>query len=85
MAFRTVGSLSDPWQKAFVVTPADSDFAGSVMARGLYVGGAGNVRVTTVAGDDVLFSGVAAGTVLPVSVKRVWSTNTTATAIIGGY
>lgn len=85
MAFQAIRSLSDPWQKAFVVTPADADFASSVMARALWVGGAGNVRVTTVQGDDVLFSGVAAGTVLPVSVKRVWSTNTTATLLIAGY
>jgi len=79
-----VRSLSDPFQAAFVVTPADSDFTGSRVARGLWVGGAGNVRVTMVNGDDVLISGVAAGTLLPFSVKRVWSTNTTATLIVAG-
>lgn len=82
---RPITELSDPGQHAFVVTPADSDFASNAQARALWVGGAGNVRVTTVGGEDVLFSGVPAGTVLPVSVKRVWATNTTATLIVALY
>ena len=48
----------------------------------LYVGGAGNLRVLTVGGDDVTFTGVQAGTFLPVHVLRVFSTNTTATGIV---
>jgi hypothetical protein len=48
----------------------------------LYIGGAGNVRVTTVAGDDVIFVGLNAGSFFPVQVLKVWSTSTTATDII---
>lgn len=66
---------------AISITKADSDLAHPV--RSLYIGGAGNIRVTTVNGHDVTFVGVLAGTILPVSVKRVWSTNTTATSIVG--
>lgn len=66
---------------AFAVTPADSDMA--TPARSLYIGGGGDLRVTTTGGDDVTFSGVPGGTILPVSVARVWSTNTTATSILG--
>ena len=66
---------------AVAITKADSDLAHPV--RSLYIGGAGNIRVTTVNGQDVTFTGVLAGTILPVSVKRVWSTNTTATGIVG--
>lgn len=66
---------------AFSVTPADSDLA--TPARSLYVGGGGNLRVTTTGGNDVTFSNLPGGVVLPVSVVRVWSTNTTATNIIG--
>ena len=66
---------------AFLITPADSDLARSALA--LYIGGAGNVRVTTLAGTDILFSGLTAGSYLNVQVKRVWSTNTTATLIAG--
>jgi hypothetical protein len=48
----------------------------------LYVGGAGNLRVTTVGGNDVVFAGVAAGSFIPVQVVKVWATNTTATNIL---
>ncbi len=66
---------------ATAITPADSDL--SVAQRALYIGGSGNVRVTTMNGNDVTFASVQAGTILPVMVKRVWSTSTTATNIIG--
>tara|TARA_Y100000310_G_scaffold339155_1_gene430953 strand:- start:202 stop:669 length:468 start_codon:yes stop_codon:yes gene_type:complete len=48
----------------------------------LYVGGAGNVRVLTAGSDDVTFTGVNAGTFLPIQVLRVYSTSTTATTIL---
>ena len=47
----------------------------------LYVGGAGNVAVTTIGGDDVIFNAVPIGTVLPVQVLKIKSTGTTATLI----
>lgn len=46
----------------------------------LYVGGAGNVVVTTLGGDILTFSGVTAGSILPVQVIKVASA-TTATLI----
>lgn len=46
----------------------------------LYVGGAGNVVVTTIGGDVLTFSGVTAGSILPVQVFKVASA-TTATLI----
>ena len=48
----------------------------------LYVGGAGNVRVLTSSGADLTFVGIAAGTFMPVQVKRVFRTDTTATDIV---
>jgi len=48
----------------------------------LYIGGSGNVRVLTAGGDDVVFTGVLAGTFIPVQVTRVFATNTTATNIV---
>jgi hypothetical protein len=48
----------------------------------LYIGGAGNLRVLTEGGDDVVFSGVLAGSYLPIQVLKVFSTNTTATNIV---
>lgn len=48
----------------------------------LYVGGAGNVKVLTAGGSEVTFTGVQAGTFMPVQVKRVFATGTTATSIV---
>mgnify|MGYP000367202920 CR=1 FL=1 len=48
----------------------------------LFIGGAGNLRVLTAGGDDVTFTGVLAGSFLPVQVTRVYSTGTTATNIV---
>lgn len=51
----------------------------------IYVGGAGNVKVTTAQGDEVTFVGLQAGAVIPVQVIRVWSTGTTATSLLRIY
>ncbi len=67
---------------AAAVSPHDTNDLPS-QTRGLYIGGAGNVVV--ILADDtasVTFTGVLAGSVLPIRVKRVLSTNTTATAIV---
>jgi hypothetical protein len=47
--------------------------------RSIYVGGAGNITLVTLAGSVVLFSNVPAGFVLRVSGQRVNLTGTTAT------
>ena len=48
----------------------------------LYIGGAGNVKLTTSSGSDLTFNSLNAGTFVPVQTIRVWSTGTTATNII---
>lgn len=63
------------------ITPADSDLA--VPVEALWVGGAGNIKITTLDGSVATLSGVVAGSLLPIAVKRVWSTDTTATLIVG--
>tara|TARA_R110000822_G_scaffold113806_1_gene245089 strand:- start:704 stop:964 length:261 start_codon:yes stop_codon:yes gene_type:complete len=47
----------------------------------LYVGVAGDLKVTTGGGDDVVFVAVQAG-FFPVNVVKVWVTGTTATNVI---
>lgn len=64
---------------AAAVTPSDSADLAQVSV--IFVGGAGNVKVTTAQGTEVTFSGLSAGAVLPVQVRRVWSTGTTATLL----
>lgn len=51
----------------------------------VYVGSTGNVRVLTAQGDDVTFTNVPGGAVLPVQVIRVYATNTTAINLVGVY
>ena len=70
---------------AAAVTPNDSTDLAVSPARSLFIGGAGNLVVDTAAGDTVTFTGVTAGSILPVSVKRVRATNTTATSIVALY
>ena len=60
------------------VSSADSTF-GSV-ARALLIGGAGNLAVTTLMGHKVTLLNVPAG-VLPLCVKTVHTSGTTATSI----
>lgn len=72
--------LSSPCERLAAVTPHDTDELGYV-TRALFVGGAGTVKVTTVKGDTVTLTGVAAGSILPIRAKLVFSTGTTATYI----
>ena len=74
---------ADPAQDAAVVTASDTTHLGNV--RGLFVGGAGNVALVTAAGSTVVFTGVAAGSILPVRCTQVNSTSTTATNIVALY
>ena len=72
--------LDSPASSAAAVEPSATALANT--ARALYVGGAGNVNVTTVDGNTVAFNSVPAGTFLPVRVTHVLSTSTTATDIV---
>ena len=67
--------------RAYAITPTNSDLAAPV--RAIYVGGAGNVQITDPDGNVTIFYNVPAGTILPVMIVRVSSTNTTATNIVG--
>lgn len=78
----TSRGVTAPATRSVAVTPSDvADLAN--VSRALWVGGAGNVAVMLL--DDTVattFVGVAAGTMMPLRVKRVMSTNTTATNIV---
>jgi hypothetical protein len=75
--------INGPASKAVPITPSDgADIA--VATRGIYVGGGGDLRVDMQGGGPPLtFVGVAAGTILPIRVSRVYNTGTTATNLIG--
>ena len=51
----------------------------------LYVGNSGDVEVLMESGSTVVFTGVPTGTFLPILVKQVIATNTTATNMLALY
>ena len=74
-----------PANKAYSVTGDDDNDLTNGACRAIYVGGAGNINCDLVGGTTVVFSGLLAGVVYPLSVKRVRSTSTTATNIVALY
>ena len=62
-----------------------SDTVGFALCRGVYVGGAGNIAAVMGDGTELTFSGAVAGSVLPIRVKQVKSTGTTASNLIALY
>lgn len=74
--------LTSPADDAFAITP-DNDEDLIQAARAVYVGTAGNLRVTTVRGSTITFANLPAGGILPVRVRRVLATDTTAAGLVG--
>lgn len=74
----------NPAEYAVAVTTSDSvNFAN--IARGLYIGStSGGSGLSVLMPDDttVVFSGVVAGSIIPVRAKRVNATGTTASSIV---
>jgi hypothetical protein len=50
---------------------------------GLYVGGAGTIKVTTSEGDIVTFTSPTVGQIIPIQTALVWATGTSATNLVG--
>lgn len=73
------------WDKAVAITPSDTVdiLPNSAPIRALYVGGAGNVTGVLLDGTAILFTAPPVGAVIPVQLKRVNATGTTATALVG--
>ncbi len=74
--------LTTPAQAAVAIVPSDVQPLAHV-TRGIYVGGAGNLRVVMLSGETVTLVGVVAGTIYPIRVAQVRSTGTTATGLLG--
>jgi hypothetical protein len=77
MSFRTAAQTA-PAQVWKAVTPDDvNDLPAG--CRGIYVNVTGNISLTDQSGNTLPFSNVAANTVLPLAVRRINATGTTAT------
>jgi hypothetical protein len=70
-----------PATSAVAVTPHDTNEL-TYVTRAVYVGGAGNLKVTMQDSGTVTFTDVPAGTTLAIRCKVIFSTGTTATGII---
>lgn len=82
-SFVAESGLVTPAFNAVALTPDDNNDL-TTTTRGLYIGVGGNISVI-LEGDTVAvtFLGVVAGTVLPLRVKRLRLTSTTATDLVG--
>lgn len=78
-AGRTTG-LSSPAENAAPVTPSNTADL-PVACRALYIGGGGDLRITTVGGDTVTFRNAPEG-LFPIRARRVHATETTAADLI---
>lgn len=75
---------SGPADFGSAVTPSDSTNLPNGDCVALYIGTAGTLRVMCVNGRDLTFAATVAG-VLPLKVRRVYSTGTSATNIVAMY
>lgn len=70
-----------PARSASVVMPADTT-ALSHISRAIYIGQSGDLAVEMADGDNVIFEAVPAGSLLPIRVRLIKSTGTSAAGII---
>ena len=81
-AFRTANATVAA-HGAASVTPSDS--AEIPITRSLFIGTNGNIKVTMADGQEITFINLTAGTIFPIQVVKVWSTETTVTSIVALY
>jgi len=73
-----------PYNRAVAITPSDSVDLPQGPTEAVYVGGAGIVVAVFPDGSAASFTAVA-GEILPLKVKRINSTSTTATLLVALY
>lgn len=74
--------LDAPATHGFAITPHDVDEL-SEATRAIYVGTAGAIAVVMLSGTTITLVNIAGGSVLPLRVRQVRATGTTAGAIVG--
>ena len=85
MGFIPTNKVTQQAIKAVAVDVDSSDVTLAIPGAVLYIGTGGDVKVTTISGDDVTFKNLANGSVIAVQVKKVFSTGTDADDIIALY
>lgn len=77
MSLESAGSMKVFASASKVAAITQHDTTVQPAMKAIYVGEAGNLKVT-IGGTAVTFSGIAAGTVLPIAPTLCWSTGSTA-------
>lgn len=77
------GAPDQPAIGGFAVTPSDANELPQITTR-LYVSGAGTLALVMLDGSAVSLTATA-GAILPLRVRKVSATGTTATGIVGLY
>jgi len=68
-------------EKAVAIDVSGGNQALPLGCRAFYIGGAGNLAVTMWGGGDITFSGLTAGSILPIRASAVLNSGTTATLV----
>ena len=76
-------SLTSPPEDAAAITPGDAGSGLSHVTRALYVGVAGDLALLMQGGATVVLRGVPSGSFLPLRVRQVLASGTTADGIVG--
>ena len=79
-----MASGETPFTHAFAIVPDNTVNLPSAV-RQIYVGAAGTLRIDTLQGETVDFAGMLAGTLYDIQAKKVWSTGTSASSLVGIY
>jgi hypothetical protein len=75
-------SLTAPPEEGAAIVPDDAAELGHA-TRALWVGGGGDLRVRLLGGAVVTLAAVPGGTLLPLRLRQVFATGSSATALVG--
>lgn len=81
---KTQGGRGEPASRWTDIVP-DDDSDLEFLPRAIYIGGDGDIKVRDASGNDEVFVGLTAGTILPIRPHRVLATGTSATSLIALY
>lgn len=81
---RSGGRSSSPAEGGYAITKHDTNVLEPPI-RAIWVGGTGNIKVRMFDGSEVTIEDIPAGTLLPIRIDKVFSTDTTATKLVGLY
>ena len=78
----TSSGINGPANDGFIIAPDDGLDLNEI-TRAIFIGSGGDISLVTKNGTLLTFSGLGAGSLLPVRASRVHATGTTASNIVG--